>query len=147
MTKAKAKGTRHELETLKKIQAQGIKAYKVPRSGAGVISDDLVIGSAKVARATDLRIECKRRANLPDWVTEFLASSELCAMREDKGKRIWLMTDDMFFRLVKAYERERHLSTADDCDRMKLLLFTLINERKEQLKAQAKQDEITPVPD
>lgn len=137
-SRQKVKGDNFEREAQRYLQSKGVATYKIPRSGAGILKDDLVIGKPHVQRISDLRIECKIRNKFPDWITGFLDSSSLCVFREKRGKRIWCMTDEIFVRLATAYERERNMSDANDLLRLRRIIFNITEERRLQLSAERK---------
>ena len=137
MANSHKKGSRFESEVVKFLIGAGHKAYKVLLSGAGNTLDDIVIGhSPHIVRPTDLRVECKIRKKLPEWIAEAMSSSGLVVMREDRGKRTWMLSDEVFLSLLGAYEKMRHLGTDDDLDRILLIMNNAISEIKKQRKAE-----------
>jgi len=136
MAKAsKQKGDRFEREVVAWLKDNGIACYRVPLSGAGPLKDDIVVGSSPAApRATDLRVECKRRASLPGWINEALSSCGLAVMREDHGERCWMMTDEIFLLLVRAHEEQRNMDTLEDHNRLIAMVHSMVRERQTQVR-------------
>jgi Holliday junction resolvase len=97
------KGARYERELVQHLCQHGLHASRVPLSGAvDGYADDVLIRLS----GTELRVECKRRARLASYLTQWVDGSAdgLVAMREDRGRTLWLVSDELMVRLLQAVE-------------------------------------------
>lgn len=98
---SRRKGWAFENETKKALQAVGLRAERVPLSGKlPGHPDDLVVQLP----TRDIRVEAKRRKKLAAYLQEWLGSCGVVVMREDRGVRYWLLTDEMMLTLLKDVE-------------------------------------------
>lgn len=97
------KGARYERELVQHLCQHGLDASRVPLSGAvDGYADDVLVCLGQ----TELRIEAKRRARLAGYLTQWVDGSAdgLVAMREDRGRTLWLVSDELMVRLLQAVE-------------------------------------------
>lgn len=79
----RTKGINAERELVHLLEDLGIKAHRVPLSGAMAnYKDDIVLGDEST-------IEVKRRKKIPAILNEMLVSADYGAIREDRGE--WLV--------------------------------------------------------
>ena len=97
------KGARYERELVQHLCQHGLPASRVPLSGAvDGYADDVRVCLGE----TELRIEAKRRARLAGYLTQWVegSSSGLVAMREDRGRTLWLVSDDLMMWLLQGVQ-------------------------------------------
>ena len=80
-----------QLEVVNLAKAHGLKAERVPLSGAtSYAKDDVVITPAFADRPW--RGECKRRKGLPAWLVTALDGCDLVALRPDRHEAVALIS-------------------------------------------------------
>ena len=81
------KGARFEREVVNDLIAKGLKAQRVPLSGATTFAKGDVEVIAGFDGTTRFTGECKRRADLPK-IFEELGDFDFLAVREDRGETL-----------------------------------------------------------
>lgn len=78
------KGARFEREVVELAREHGLKAQRVPLSGAASYAKDDVEITPTFALGRPWRGECKRRKALPAWLAQALDGCDFVALRADR---------------------------------------------------------------
>ncbi len=95
------KGNLYERELVNAFRDIGLASQRVPLSGATDYAKGDVEVTAGFDGKTIYRGECKRRANLPKFLTESLGDNDFLALREDRGKTLIVLRLDTFAELLQ----------------------------------------------
>lgn len=98
---SRRKGAGYELELVGQAKAYGLTAQRVPLSGATNYAKGDVEITAGFDGKTIFVGECKRRANLPEWIENALGQNDFMAMREDRGSTLVVMRLPTFLGLLQ----------------------------------------------
>lgn len=94
------KGINAERELVHLLEDLGMKAHRVPLSGAMAnYKDDIVLEDEST-------IEVKRRKKIPKLLKEMLESADYGAIREDRGEWLVVMRVEEFAELFKKSLKE-----------------------------------------
>lgn len=93
------KGARYERELVNAFKEYGLKAQRVPLSGAteyakGDVEVTAGFGTVYVG-------EAKRRKALPEWIEAALGENDFMVMREDGGKSLVVIRLPLFAELLQ----------------------------------------------
>lgn len=95
------KGARFEREVVNCLKGQGLKAQRVPLSGA----TDYAKGDVEIIAGFDGKTkfvgELKRRKSLPDWIVNALGEHDFMAMRGDHGETLVMVRLKTFGELLQ----------------------------------------------
>jgi hypothetical protein len=81
---ARDKGARFEREVVELAREHGLKAQRVPLSGATSYAKDDVEITPTFSPDRPWRGECKRRKTLPEWLAHALDDCDFVALRADR---------------------------------------------------------------
>lgn len=95
------KGARYERELVKDFTDMGLKARRVPLSGATTYAKNDVEVTAGFDGETVLSGEAKRRAGLPKFFTEALDGADFAAFRQDHGETLIVLRLKTFAELLQ----------------------------------------------
>lgn len=95
------KGARYERELVHDFAAMGLKARRVPLSGATAYAKNDVEVVAGFDGKTVYSGECKRRKALPRFFTEALDGADFAAFRQDHGETLIVLRLDTFGELLQ----------------------------------------------
>jgi hypothetical protein len=107
-SKSRRKGAQYERDIVNAAKAKGMSAERIQgRAGAARLGDpDVLIADV-------VRVECKRRAKLPDYLMEWGDGADAVVMRDDGRKSVVVMPLDRWLALVK-WATEQGWPVADD---------------------------------
>lgn len=94
------KGARFELEMVHLFREHGLKSERVPLSGATSYAKDDVIVQPTFANEP-WRGECKRRKELPQWLSDALGEADFLALRADRHEAVVVITAKRFAELLQ----------------------------------------------
>jgi hypothetical protein len=77
------KGFRLENSCRLHFVERGLKCRRIPLSGAGEEKGDLVVETSWGQR---IRIECKSRSKLADWIVNALGEHDAVVLKQDRGE-------------------------------------------------------------
>lgn len=86
------KGARFELEVVALAQEHGLKAVRVPLTGATSYAKDDVEITPGFAPERPWRGECKRRKELPRWLNDALEGCDFVALRADRREGVAIIS-------------------------------------------------------
>lgn len=96
------RGDRFERELVNAFKERGLFSQRVPLSGAtSYAKGDVEVTPGYSADAKPLVGECKRRANIPEWIVKALGENDFLAMREDRGTTLIVLRLDTFGDLLQ----------------------------------------------
>lgn len=95
------KGARFERELVQDFAAMGLKARRVPLSGATDYAKNDVEVTAGFDCKTVFSGECKRRAGLPKFFVEALDGADFAAFRQDRGETLIVLRLKTFGELLQ----------------------------------------------
>ena len=93
--KNKIRGDVLEREVVKAWREQGFEAERARGSDGRSLGHhqevDVVVNG--------LTVQCKRRKRIAEWLT--CANSDIVCVREDRGQRLYVIPEDVLFRILK----------------------------------------------
>lgn len=95
------KGARFERELVNDLKGYGLECRRTALSGALAHEKGDVLVTAGFDGKTLYRGECKRRAELPAWITGALGENDFAAFREDRGETIIVLRLSSFAGLLQ----------------------------------------------
>jgi len=98
-TKSKRKGSTYELELVKALDAQGIKADKAWGSNGQALGETAGVDLVFDKDGRRWRVQAKRRAKLAEYVKP-PEGCDIVMMREDRGERLVVVPLDIFLDLL-----------------------------------------------
>lgn len=98
---SRTKGAVYERELVNAFKERGLTAQRVPLSGATAYAKGDVEVTGNFTGSPIFRGECKRRANLPEWIEKALEGNDFMAMREDRGDTLIVMRLSTFGDLLQ----------------------------------------------
>lgn len=88
------KGFRLENSVRKYLcEERGLKCRRIPLSGAGEEKGDLVVTPSW---GTPLKIECKSRKALPEWIVKALGDHDAVILKQDRGETLVMIRLPLF---------------------------------------------------
>ena len=78
-----AKGYRLESSVRIYFQERGLECYRVPLSGAGREKGDVCVTASWGQK---IRIECKSRKKLADWIVDALGDHDAVILKHERGE-------------------------------------------------------------
>ena len=79
----KMKGYRLENSARLYFVERGLECYRVPLSGAGIEKGDLCLTTGWGQK---IKIECKSRKKLADWIVNALGDHDAVILKQDRGE-------------------------------------------------------------
>lgn len=95
------KGAGYERELVNQFRDAGLKAVRVPLSGATEYAKGDVEVTAGFDGKTVYVGEAKRRKALPEWIEAALGENDFMVMREDGGKSLVVIRLPLFAELLQ----------------------------------------------
>ncbi|MEM9085325.1 MAG: hypothetical protein AAGB23_05330 [Pseudomonadota bacterium] len=95
------KGARFERELVTAFRGKGLKAERVPLSGATDYAKNDIEVKAGFAPNVTYSGEAKRRKELPKFFTEALDGADFAAFRQDRGETLIVLRLDLFAELLQ----------------------------------------------
>lgn len=95
------KGAGYERELVNDFRDLGLKAQRVPLSGATEYAKCDVEVTAGFDGKTVFVGECKRRAGLPQFFTQALEGADFAAFRQDRGETLIVLRLKTFGELLQ----------------------------------------------
>ena len=95
------KGANYERELVNDFKERGLKAQRVPLSGATEYAKNDIEVTAGFDGKTVFSGEAKRRAGLPKFFTEALNGADFAAFRQDRGETLIVLRLDTFAGLLQ----------------------------------------------
>lgn len=95
------KGAGFERELVNAFKFHGLKAQRVPLSGATEFQKNDVIVTANFAPQPRYEGEAKRRKQLPKFFTEALDGADFAAFRQDRGETLIVLRLKTFAELLQ----------------------------------------------
>jgi Holliday junction resolvase len=95
------KGYRFEAETVNYLKERGLKAVRVPLSGATTHTKNDLEVIANFDGKTKYSGECKRTKSLPKFFTDALDGADFAAFRQDRGETLVVLRLDTFADLLQ----------------------------------------------
>jgi|TARA_R100001530_G_scaffold105023_1_gene73221 Holliday junction resolvase len=109
----KRKGTRVEREMVKKLESEGIPAWRVPMSGAlgGSLNSDIKVGPDK---EFDVEVKARKGGGGFAVIEKWLGSNHLLFLKRNHAEPMVVMEWTMFLGLMKAKLKEDEVDKALD---------------------------------
>ena len=98
---SRTKGAVYERELVNQFRDAGLKAQRVPLSGATEYAKGDVEVTAGFDGKTVYVGEAKRRKALPEWIEAALGENDFMVMREDNGKSLVVIRLPFFVDLLQ----------------------------------------------
>lgn len=95
------KGAGYERELVNAFKEHGLKAQRVPLSGATEYAKNDVEVIAGFDGKTKFSGECKRRKELPQFFTSALDGADFAAFRQDRGETLIVLRLNTFAELLQ----------------------------------------------
>lgn len=95
------KGAGYERELVNAFREYGLRAQRVPLSGATEFAKNDVEVTAGFDGETVFSGEAKRRAGLPKFFTEALEGADFAAFRQDRGETLIVIRLKTFVELLQ----------------------------------------------
>lgn len=95
------KGASYERELVNYLKERGLKAVRVPLSGATEHTKNDVEVIANFDGKTKYSGECKRKKQLPKFFTDALDGADFAAFRQDRGETLIVLRLETFGDLLQ----------------------------------------------